>query len=312
MCILTSFAVWYSPSSVVPIPTPVKHSLTYRDTPSTYRDTPPTYRDTPPTYRDTPPTYRDTPRPTAILSSCNACSPAMTAAPIEKDYGWTEPKRPFGKALRYFHSLAIVKADITWEDLVTPTGRHGPGRGHQHTTVDKMQAVAASCQLITEGTKVIVAVAIEDAVASEDDKTRHSTQSRTTFTTNKTSSGKIMKTKSSKAVASSIAAAFTSGMRNGNLNVGNVNAFASTKTDTPAPAPALAPVVVFWKQGLHHLWGENKWLQQLEPQVSNAISQLGTTYPPPAPKKRDSRHQAYASEVARFGEGNCGVYHFAR
>ena len=103
-----------------------------------------------------------------------------------------------------------------------------------------MQAVAASCQLITEGTRVAVA-----ATGEEEEE-------------------------SSKAI------------------------------------------MVFWKEGLLCLWGENKWVQQLEPQVSRAIAQLGSSYPPPAPKKRDSRHQMYEKEVARFGKKNCGVYHFAR
>ena len=71
-------------------------------------------------------------------------------------------------------------------------------------------------------------------------------------------------------------------------------------------------VVVFWKYGLLKLWGANKWKDKLEPQVSDAVHRLGSEYPPPAPKKRDSRHQTYETESERFGEDNCGVYNFAR
>ena len=69
----------------------------------------------------------------------------MSAAPNE-DYGWKEPNRPFGKATRHFRRLSIVNADITWDDLVVPTSRR--------TGIDKVQTVAASCQLITEGIRV--------------------------------------------------------------------------------------------------------------------------------------------------------------
>ena len=83
----------------------------------------------------------------------------MSAA-LTEEHGWKEPKRPFGKALRYFHRLAILKANITWDDLITQTGRR-----HQFTQVDQMQTVAATCQLIIEGTQVVVA-----ALGEEDDK----------------------------------------------------------------------------------------------------------------------------------------------
>ena len=62
--------------------------------------------------------------------------------------------------MRYFHRLTILKADITCDDLVTQTGRC-----HQFTQVDQMYTVAATCQLITEGTQVVVA-----ALGEEDDK----------------------------------------------------------------------------------------------------------------------------------------------
>lgn len=69
-----------------------------------------------------------------------------------------EREAAFGKALRYFHRLVIVKADITWDDLVTHTGRRW------YTEVDWMQTVDASCQLITEGTQVVVGTLLFSAV----------------------------------------------------------------------------------------------------------------------------------------------------
>ena len=49
--------------------------------------------------------------------------------------------------------MAVLLADITWEDLVTPEGRK---RYPQHTNVDDIDTVAAGCALITDGTQVEV------------------------------------------------------------------------------------------------------------------------------------------------------------
>ena len=52
--------------------------------------------------------------PTAGRNSTPSSIPELL---IENDYGWEEPTRVFGGAGRYFHRLAVLLADITWEDL---------------------------------------------------------------------------------------------------------------------------------------------------------------------------------------------------
>ena len=108
--------------------------------------------------------------------------------------------------------------------------------------MDQIPTVAASCQLITEGTQVVVPALGEEnnkiqyteikTQLAEINETRWRTQSKTSFEFNKTISGKIKKTSSNKASISSYSVS-SYGASSIDVVISS-SAFTSIKADAPA------------------------------------------------------------------------------